>query len=279
MISTVEVLKLMEAFVNEPNYTVWSDLSCNLGVLSSLLSHTDFHEEIQEFIRDLFTPIGMKLGWDSKPGEGEGGGSEAGCLAAYLSNRHVLNFCRRSPGCPAERPGPGEAGEGGAQTHPGGGQKEIQGPCGGQTGPSCRSQKPRKRWKNQPVDASSQHRTVKEDEQSSQADVCVLSGVFNSAEARRQFHTGHHAEGTITVSQLLCPNSSTFVCGALTSSSTNKPTCRRRRTVLSEFSVPFLPPTSSRKSSTLPSRYAPARSLGSSHTEAVLFFYQLPSRK
>uniref|UniRef100_A0A4W6DV51 Aminopeptidase n=2 Tax=Lates calcarifer TaxID=8187 RepID=A0A4W6DV51_LATCA len=70
MISTVEVLRLMEAFVNEPNYTVWSDLSCNLGVLSSLLSHTDFHEEIQEFIRDLFTPIGLELGWDSKPGEG-----------------------------------------------------------------------------------------------------------------------------------------------------------------------------------------------------------------
>uniref|UniRef100_A0A3P9IH36 Aminopeptidase n=1 Tax=Oryzias latipes TaxID=8090 RepID=A0A3P9IH36_ORYLA len=70
MISTVEVLKLMEAFINEPNYTVWSDLSCNLGVLSSLLSHTDFHEEIQEFIRDLFTPIGLKLGWDSKAGEG-----------------------------------------------------------------------------------------------------------------------------------------------------------------------------------------------------------------
>lgn len=71
MISTVEVLKLMEAFINEPNYTVWSDLSCNLGVLSSLLAHTEFHEEIQEFIRDLFTPIGLKLGWDSKPGEGE----------------------------------------------------------------------------------------------------------------------------------------------------------------------------------------------------------------
>uniref|UniRef100_A0AAR2KT23 Aminopeptidase n=1 Tax=Pygocentrus nattereri TaxID=42514 RepID=A0AAR2KT23_PYGNA len=70
MISTVEVLKLMEAFENEPNYTVWSDLSCNLGVLSSLLSYTDFHEEIQEFIRNLFTPIGLKLGWDSKPGEG-----------------------------------------------------------------------------------------------------------------------------------------------------------------------------------------------------------------
>uniref|UniRef100_A0A8C9VED8 Aminopeptidase n=1 Tax=Scleropages formosus TaxID=113540 RepID=A0A8C9VED8_SCLFO len=70
MISTAEVLKVMEAFVNEPNYTVWSDLSCNLGVLSSLLSYTDFHEEVQEFICDLFTPIGQKLGWDSKQGEG-----------------------------------------------------------------------------------------------------------------------------------------------------------------------------------------------------------------
>ncbi|TRY90685.1 hypothetical protein DNTS_002891 [Danionella cerebrum] len=37
MISTVEVLKVMEAFVNEPNYTVWSDLSCNLGHLDALL--------------------------------------------------------------------------------------------------------------------------------------------------------------------------------------------------------------------------------------------------
>lgn len=84
MISTVEVLKLMEAFVNEPNYTVWSDLSCNLGVLSSLLSHTDFHEEIQEFIRDLFTPVGLKLGWDSKPGEG---GEELVCLSQRLRSR------------------------------------------------------------------------------------------------------------------------------------------------------------------------------------------------
>ncbi|KAL8176056.1 UNVERIFIED_CONTAM: hypothetical protein K2H54_019814, partial [Gekko kuhli] len=70
IISTVEVLKVMEAFVNEPNYTVWSDLSCNLGILSTLLSHTDFYEEIQAFVRDIFSPIGEKLGWDPKPGEG-----------------------------------------------------------------------------------------------------------------------------------------------------------------------------------------------------------------
>lgn len=60
----------MEAFVNEPNYTVWSDLSCNLGILSTLLSHTDFYEEIQVFVKDVFSPIGERLGWDPKPGEG-----------------------------------------------------------------------------------------------------------------------------------------------------------------------------------------------------------------
>ncbi|ERE67573.1 importin subunit beta-1 [Cricetulus griseus] len=70
IISTVEVLKVMEAFVNEPNYTVWSDLSCNLGILSTLLSHTDFYDEIQEFVKDVFSPIGERLGWDPKPGEG-----------------------------------------------------------------------------------------------------------------------------------------------------------------------------------------------------------------
>uniref|UniRef100_A0A7N4NG19 Aminopeptidase n=1 Tax=Sarcophilus harrisii TaxID=9305 RepID=A0A7N4NG19_SARHA len=70
IISTVDVLKVMEAFVNEPNYTVWSDLSCNLGILSTLLSHTDFYEEIQLFVKDVFSPIGERLGWDPKPGEG-----------------------------------------------------------------------------------------------------------------------------------------------------------------------------------------------------------------
>ncbi|XP_032890815.1 puromycin-sensitive aminopeptidase isoform X1 [Amblyraja radiata] len=70
IVSTVEALKVMEAFVNEPNYTVWSDISTNLGTLSTLLSHTDFLEELQEFIVDLFSYIGLKLGWDPKHGEG-----------------------------------------------------------------------------------------------------------------------------------------------------------------------------------------------------------------
>lgn len=85
----------MEAFVNEPNYTVWSDLSCNLGVLSSLLSHTDFHEDIQEFIRDLFTPIGLKLGWDSKPGEGERKENHSFNVHEKFSESLVVLFFKR----------------------------------------------------------------------------------------------------------------------------------------------------------------------------------------
>lgn len=130
MISTVEVLKVMEAFVNEPNYTVWSDLSCNLGVLSSLLSHTDYHEEIQEFIRDLFTPIGLKLGWDNKPGEGECRGAEllffgtSVCLVDIYFLFYFLEWFRsfgRSPARACAR----KAGEGGTQGHAGGGSQEI----------------------------------------------------------------------------------------------------------------------------------------------------------
>lgn len=70
VVSTVEVLRIMEAFVNEPNYTVWSDLSCNLSILSTLLSNTEFHDDILAFIRELFEPIANKLGWDPKGTEG-----------------------------------------------------------------------------------------------------------------------------------------------------------------------------------------------------------------
>ncbi|XP_032800594.1 puromycin-sensitive aminopeptidase isoform X1 [Petromyzon marinus] len=70
VVSTVDVLKVLEAFVNEPNYTVWSDISCSLTALSSLLSNTDFYQVFQDFTIDIFAPLGQRIGWDPKPGEG-----------------------------------------------------------------------------------------------------------------------------------------------------------------------------------------------------------------
>jgi len=68
--STVDALKVAQAFVNETNYTVWSDLSTNLSVISICLQYTDFHESFKAFQRQLFGSVAERLGWDPKDGEG-----------------------------------------------------------------------------------------------------------------------------------------------------------------------------------------------------------------
>ncbi|XP_066305336.1 puromycin-sensitive aminopeptidase-like [Branchiostoma lanceolatum] len=68
--STVDILRVMEAFVNESNYTVWSDLSANIGSLSTLLSGADCYPNFKLFVQDLFKVVGEKLGWEPKEGEG-----------------------------------------------------------------------------------------------------------------------------------------------------------------------------------------------------------------
>ncbi|XP_062591652.1 puromycin-sensitive aminopeptidase-like [Saccostrea cucullata] len=70
MISTVDVLKVVGSFVNEDNYTVWSDLASNLGQISILLQNTDGFEDFKAFNRRLFKPVAQTLGWDPKDGEG-----------------------------------------------------------------------------------------------------------------------------------------------------------------------------------------------------------------
>ncbi|XP_075924071.1 puromycin-sensitive aminopeptidase-like [Petromyzon marinus] len=70
VVSAVEVLKVLEAFKNETNYTVWLDLSGNLSSIAVLLINTDFYSNFQDYVIDLFAPIGARLGWDPKPGEG-----------------------------------------------------------------------------------------------------------------------------------------------------------------------------------------------------------------
>ncbi|XP_071792153.1 puromycin-sensitive aminopeptidase-like [Asterias amurensis] len=68
--NTVDVLKVMEAFSNETNYTVWTELATNLGTLSKLLTNTDFGQLFKEFVKTLFTDIYQKLGWTPKDDEG-----------------------------------------------------------------------------------------------------------------------------------------------------------------------------------------------------------------
>ena len=69
-ISATAYLNLAEAFSNENDPSVASDLSASLNALDNLLSDEEFHTAYQAFGRSIFRPIGERAGWDAKPGEG-----------------------------------------------------------------------------------------------------------------------------------------------------------------------------------------------------------------
>lgn len=69
--STVEVLKMMEPFTDEDNYTVWSSINNCLAKLSLLLSHTDLEDDLKRYIIKLMKPIYQRLGWEPKNDESE----------------------------------------------------------------------------------------------------------------------------------------------------------------------------------------------------------------
>ena len=69
MAPAVDVLKVVEAYVNEKNYTVWGDISTNLSDIGVLLQNTDSYDHYMAFNRKLFKPVADSLGWDAKPDE------------------------------------------------------------------------------------------------------------------------------------------------------------------------------------------------------------------
>jgi len=68
--SGASVLKVVEAFRTEMNYTVWNDLCSNLTSLLLLLQYTSFHDNYESFLRQLYAPVMATVGWDAKDGEG-----------------------------------------------------------------------------------------------------------------------------------------------------------------------------------------------------------------
>ncbi|XP_072032705.1 puromycin-sensitive aminopeptidase-like [Amphiura filiformis] len=67
--STVDVLKVIEAFVNEKNYTVWTEISTNLYTLGNLLSNTESKDLFKAFATKLFTQVYEHVSWNPKDGE------------------------------------------------------------------------------------------------------------------------------------------------------------------------------------------------------------------
>ena len=70
LVSGPDVLKVVEAFSNETNYTVWNDLISNMGGVGAILQYSDCYPSFQAFGIKLYEPISNKLGWDPVEGEG-----------------------------------------------------------------------------------------------------------------------------------------------------------------------------------------------------------------
>lgn len=66
---TNEVLKLIEAYRDEINYTVWSSITNSLCKLYILLSHTSLEKQFHSYGIRLYKPVADRLGWDCKNGE------------------------------------------------------------------------------------------------------------------------------------------------------------------------------------------------------------------
>ena len=69
-ISASAYLNLAEAFSNETDPSVASDLAASLNALDNLLSDEEFYAAYQAFGRSIFKPIGERAGWDAREGEG-----------------------------------------------------------------------------------------------------------------------------------------------------------------------------------------------------------------
>ena len=68
-ISTGQVLKVLDSFKFETNYTVWSSIVNCLSKIGILVSHLGIHSKYKEFGRSLLRNIYSSLGWDKKANE------------------------------------------------------------------------------------------------------------------------------------------------------------------------------------------------------------------
>ena len=70
LLPVTRFLTLAEAYRNENDASVWSDLATNLREIEGLIAEQPYLESYREFGRQLFAPAAQRSGWDPQPGEG-----------------------------------------------------------------------------------------------------------------------------------------------------------------------------------------------------------------
>ena len=65
-----QFLALVEAYADETDATVWADVAANLAGLDGLLADERYYAGFEAFARRIFRPVGRRVGWLARPGEG-----------------------------------------------------------------------------------------------------------------------------------------------------------------------------------------------------------------
>ena len=70
LLPVTRFLTLAEAYQNENDASVWSDLATNLREIEGLISEETYLETFRSFGRELFAPAAQRSGWEARAGEG-----------------------------------------------------------------------------------------------------------------------------------------------------------------------------------------------------------------
>jgi len=70
LLPVTQFLSLAQAYKNEGDASVWSDLASNLRDIEQLISDEAIHPAYQGFAREIFGLAARKIGWEPKSGEG-----------------------------------------------------------------------------------------------------------------------------------------------------------------------------------------------------------------
>jgi len=63
---TTLALELAKSYVEEEDYTVWSELTAHLSQLDSLLAYEPFYNDYKTYNRYIYQKIAKKMGWEKK---------------------------------------------------------------------------------------------------------------------------------------------------------------------------------------------------------------------
>ncbi|MFQ6028558.1 MAG: M1 family metallopeptidase [Dehalococcoidia bacterium] len=70
LLPVTQFLSLAQAYANEGDASVWSDLASNLRDIELLVADEPIHEQFRAFARNLFRPAAQRIGWEARSGEG-----------------------------------------------------------------------------------------------------------------------------------------------------------------------------------------------------------------